>query len=92
MFGLLREAAQHDAKWAAYCLERLTEPGEETWQGTVPGAAEAPAMRVHLLRNPPPELLADVHAAGLKLVPLSPEELLLPAPVLDGELVDPSEA
>lgn len=91
MFGILRRAARVDAKWAAYCLERLTEEGEETWQGTVPGAPEAPAMRQHLLRNPPPELLADIHAAGLKLVPLSPEERALPAPVTDGELCDPEE-
>lgn len=91
MFGLLRKAAKDDAKWAAYCLELLTEDGEESWQATVPGAAEAPAMRQHLLRNPPPELLADIHAAGLKLVALSPEERQLPAPVTDGELCDPEE-
>lgn len=89
MFGLLRKAAKLDPKWAQYLLERMTEPEEMTWTETL--AIPPSAVRRHLLSNPSPELLADAHAAGVKIVPLTPEEKQLPAPVVDGELVDPED-
>jgi hypothetical protein len=95
MFGIIRKAAVGDAahpgdpKWAQYLLERMTEPEEMTWTETM--NLPPSAVRRHLLANPSPELLADAHAAGVKIVALTPEEKQLPPPVIDGELVDPEE-
>lgn len=93
MFGHLKKAAELDPKWAQYLLERMTDEGEITWQETLPGPQDAPQIRQHLFRpgHVPVELLSDIHAAGMKLVPLTEDERMLPAPVVDGELEDPDE-
>jgi hypothetical protein len=75
-----------DPKWAAYLLERLDEEGEITWQSTVPSPGENALVRRELFQNPPPALLEDIAAAGMKLVPLEPGDEL-PA-LVEGELVD----
>jgi len=92
LFGVVKKAAlEGDTKLAVWLLERLTDEGEITWQETLPGPQDAPLVRQNMLKRPSPELLADIHAVGLKLVPLTPEERQLPAPVVDGELEEPDE-
>ena len=102
LFGVLKKAAlgelpdpkekgeklPPDPKWAQYLIERMTDEGELTWNETLPGPADAPQMRQRLFAQPTPELLQDIHAAGMKLVPMTPEEKQLPAPAIDGELMD----
>lgn len=90
LFETLRNAAKDDPKWAQYLLEHMTDPDEVRWSETLPGPQDAAAIRQHLFRpgHVPPDLLADVHAAGMKLVPLTAEEKMLPAPVADGEFED----
>jgi hypothetical protein len=80
-----------DTKLAMWLIERLTDEGELTWSETLPGPHDAPQIRQALFARPTPELLQDVHAAGMKLVPLTSEERLLPAPAVDGELMDDDE-
>lgn len=100
LFGVLKNAAlgrgqfegEADPKWAQYLIERMTDEGELTWQEALPGPNDAPFVRQHLFKRPTPDLLQDIHAAGMKLVPMTEEEKQLPAPVLDGELVDDDDA
>lgn len=80
-----------DTKLAMWLIEQLTDEGELTWSETLPGPQDAPMLRQALFARPTPELLQDVHAAGMKLVPLTPEEKQLPAPAIDGELMDDDE-
>lgn len=78
-----------DPKWAAYLMEQMAEEGEIPWTATIPGEGDMPSVRKHLFQNPSPQLLQDIADAGMKLVPMSPEEkALAPAPVADGELMD----
>lgn len=82
-------AGQGDPKWAAYLLEHMADDGDIPWSSTVPGEGDLPAVRTHLFQHPSPQLLKDIRAAGMKLVPLEPGDApQLPA-VVDGELEDP---
>lgn len=87
LFQIILEGAKADPKWAAYLLERMDEAGEITWGSTVPGEHDMPQVRQHLFRNPSPELLNDIEAAGMKLVPLDPGA---PAPlqIAEGQFAD----
>lgn len=87
---LVKEATSPngDPKWSAYLLERLDEEGEITWQSTIPGPGDTAAVRRALLANPPPALLEDIAAAGMKLVPLEPGDPIPVRAIPDGELVD----
>jgi hypothetical protein len=78
-----------DPKWASYLLEQMKEEGDVSWTSTVPGEGDMPAVRRHLFTNPSPQLLQDINAAGMKLVPLTEDEkkALPPAPA-EGELMD----
>lgn len=91
MFSVLIEAAKADPKWAQWVYERMTDEGEITWEDALPGPKDAPQIRQHLFARPTPDLLADIHAAGLKLVPLDETEKQLPAPVADGEFDEPDD-
>lgn len=75
-----------DPKWAAWLLERMDEEGEPTWLSTIPGPGDMPQVRQHLFKNPSPQLLQDIDAAGFKLVPKDPNEPAALPPAVDGEL------
>lgn len=77
-----------DPKWAAYLMEQMKEEGDIPWNATIPDDGDMPAVRKHLFQNPPAQMLKDIADAGMKLVPLTPEERALPAAPVDGELVD----
>lgn len=77
-----------DTKLTVWLIERLTDEGELTWSETLPGPQDAPQLRQALFARPTPELLQDIHAAGMKLVPMTSDEKQLPAPAVDGELMD----
>ncbi len=77
-----------DPKWAAYLMEQMKEEGDIPWNATIPDEGDMPAVRKHLFQNPPAQMLKDIADAGMKLVPLTPEERALPAAPVDGELVD----
>lgn len=77
-----------DPKWASYLMEQMKEEGEIPWTATVPDEHDMPAVRRHLFANPSPQLLQDINAAGMKLVPLTADEKALPPAPVDGELVD----
>lgn len=79
-------AGRGDPKWAAYLLEHMKEEGDLTWNDTVPGANDLPAVRTHLFANPSPQLLKDIDAAGMKLVPKGPGDAPPALPVVTGEL------
>jgi hypothetical protein len=81
-----------DPKWAAYLLEHMKEEGELTWGDTVPGHGDMPSVRRHLFQNPSPQLLQDIDAAGMKLVPKGPGDAPRALPAVDGELVDTQES
>jgi hypothetical protein len=95
LFQALLEAATKggaggtgDPKWAAYLLEHMKEEGDLTWNDTIPSASDMPAVRTHLFQNPSPQLLKDIDAAGMKLVPKDVGEPPLALPAAEGELVD----
>jgi hypothetical protein len=46
-----------------------------------------PHVRRHLFANPSPELMEDIHAAGMKLVPLEPGDIQ-PLQITEGEFAD----
>lgn len=86
LFEVLKTAALGgDTKLAQWLYEEMTEEGEVTWEETLPNEGDKHAVRQHLYAHPTPELLADLHAAGVKLVPLTEADKALPAPILDGE-------
>lgn len=85
LFGFLVEGAKNDPKWAAYLLERMDEDGEITWQSTVPGPEDQSATLQHIMANPPPEVLAAIEAAGMKLVPLGEAA---PLQIAEGQFAD----
>lgn len=87
LFGFLVEGAKNDPKWAAYLLERMDEEGEITWESTVPGPGEQAVNLKHIMANPPPEVLAAIEAAGMKLVPLEPGDHQ-PLQITEGEFAD----
>lgn len=87
MFSILVREAENDPKWAAYVLERMTEEGEQTWQSTVPGPGDQAVNLQHIMANPPPEVLAAIEAAGMKLVPLEPGDVQ-PLQIIEGEFAD----
>jgi hypothetical protein len=88
LFTTLVKAAETDPKWAAYCMERLDEEGELTWQSTIPGPEDRDVTLQHLFKGYiPAEVLAAIDGAGLKLVPLEPGERA-PLQITEGELVD----
>lgn len=85
------QALQGDAKLAVWLLEKMTEPGELQWEETLPGPQDRPLVRQAIFAKPSADLLADIHAAGMKLVALTPEERQLPAPAVDGEFEEPED-
>ena len=77
-----------DTKLTMWLYEKMIEQGELTWEEVLPGPEDRNQVRQHLYAHPTPELLADLHAAGVKIVPLTEAERQLPAPVVDGEFDD----
>jgi hypothetical protein len=95
LFEVLKKAATigfsdagPDTKLTVWLYEKLIDEGELTWEECLPGPEDKHSVRQHLYAHPTAELLADLHAAGVKLVPLTETEKLLPAPVVDGEFDD----
>ena len=92
LFEVVKKAAlEGDTKLAMWLIERMTDQDELAWSETLPGPNDAPQIRQALFARPTPELLQDIHSAGMKLVPMTPEERQLPAPAVDGELMEPEE-
>jgi hypothetical protein len=87
LFGHLVEGAKNDPKWAAYLLERMDEDGEITWESTVPGPGDQAVNLKQIMANPPPEVLAAIEAAGMKLVPLEPGDVQ-PLQITEGQFAD----
>lgn len=75
-----------DPKWAAFLLDRLKDDRDQQWADTLPGPEDRAAVRRHMFQQGDPQLLADIEAAGFKLVPIDDRET--PPPLLQGELED----
>lgn len=95
LFEVLKKAATEgyggegpDTKLTVWLYEHMIEEGELTWEEVLPGPEDRNVVRQHLYSHPTAELLADLHAAGVKIVPLTEAERQLPAPVIDGEFED----